>query len=252
MVGMLGCGCCGPQELCEGDPNFLNAIVDDFSPTFDPYFKLFQGRVSFLQAINGICRPVPEEVGVNSRTSRGSLWGVFNKKTIEEPIEVSVKLIKWEDELYETPPTGIATEQIWLHVGIDLTTSDLTPWSFGSQYAAVARGYYFGGNKYQFRAGSFATLVPIRPKAGDVFGVRLSKFTTRLPFPDVPSYVLIKPTIAEFVLNGVARYTVTNTSYFTEFPACHFRTGMQMSQLAWLGYENFVYIEVDDWTHSSL
>jgi len=248
MVGKLGCGCCGPTqtELCTSASFFANEIAEDFSPTFDPYFSYPTGAISGLVTIDGHCQINQQINNPNSYSSQGALFGKFKKSTLELPVEASLKLYYWFDAAYIPGPTY--APEIIASLTIDAQQFLTFPPSLTGNYGVYARAF-LNASYYIFYAGTFAVLVPIRPKTGDVFGIRLSDFTITSSSPNT----MIKPRKAEFVLNGQTVYTVIDQSVFVSFNACQFATGFFISEPSLgPGRGSALWVKVDDFTHSSL
>ena len=248
MVGKLGCGCCGPTqtELCTSASFFQNQIVEDFSPTFDPYFSYPQGAISGLVTLDGHCQINQQINNPNSYSSQGALFGRFKKSTLELPVEAFLKLHYWFDAAYVPGPTYVPA--IIARLAIDATPFFTFPPFLLGNYSAAAYAN-FNYSKYVFGAGLFSISIPIRPKTGDVFGIRLSDFTITSSFPNT----MIKPQKAEFVLNGQTVYTVIDQSVFVSFNACQFATGFYISEPSLgPGRGSALWVKVDDFTHSSL
>jgi len=248
MVGKLGCGCCGPTqtELCTSASFFQNQIVEDFSPTFDPYFSPLTGAIRVLETRDGYCQINQQGGWRNSYESRGALYGRFKKSTLELPVEAFLKLHYWFDAAYVPGPAYIPATDARLAID---AYYDLTfPPFLSGNYAASAYAN-FNYSNYNFRAGLFSISIPIRPKTGDVFGIRLSDFTITSSFPNT----MIKPSKAEFVLNGQTVYTVIDQSVFVSFNACNFATGFFIAEPNYgPGRGSALWVKVDDFTHSSL
>ena len=248
MVGLLGCGCCGPTqtELCRSASFFQNQIVEDFSPTFDPYFSYPTGSISVLETKDGYCQINQQSYNPNSYSSQGALFGRFKKSTLELPVEAFLKLHYWFDAAYVPGPTYVPG--IIASLTIDAQPFFTFPPTLVGNYGVYARAF-FNQSNYIFYAGTFAVLVPIRPKTGDVFGIRLSDFTITSSFLNT----MIKPQKAEFVLNGQTVYTVIDQSVFVSFNACQFATGVLISEpRAGARPGSALWVKVDDFTHSSL
>ena len=247
MVGMLGCGCCGTVELC-AERLWNSEISEDFSPTFDPYFSIPTGDVISLKTINGTCQCIgPENLGY---ATTGYEFGKFQKTTLLAPIEASLKLVFWDDEIYQGPAQPLMPP-IEVKVVINITGRQIYQPLIVGTYTAFARAAFFNSTDYIFIVGDFSVRLNIRPKAGDVFGIRLSEFildTTR------PWASYITPSKAEFILNGQSIYTVTDSQYFTQFNGCQFESGFQIFEPAFI-YPIFVLpnrVRVDDFTFSAL
>jgi hypothetical protein len=248
MVGLLGCGCCGPTqtELCTSASFFQNQIVEDFSPTFDPYFSPLRGDIRVLETKDGHCQINQQSYNPNSYASQGALFGRFKKSTLELPVEAFLKLHYWFDAAYVPGPAYIPA--INARLAIDAYYDLTFPPFLSGNYTAAAYAN-FNSSNYQFRAGLFSISIPIRPKTGDVFGIRLSDFTITSSFPNT----MIKPKKAEFVLNGQTIYTVIDQSVFVSFNACNFATGFFISEpRAGARPGSALWVKVDDFTHSSL
>lgn len=248
MVGMLGCGCCGPvqTELCTSSAFFRNEIEEDFSPTFDSYFSPLTGNVSVLETRDGYCQINQQSYNPFSYSSNGALFGQFKKSTLELPVESFLKLELWNDSAYIPGPTYVP--EIQARVAIVASYNLTFPPFLSGIYEAYARAF-IDSSYYVFHVGSFSILISIRPKTGDVFGVRLSDFIITSSTPTT----MIKPRKAEFILNNQTVHTVTDESVFVSFNACQFATGLyitepQLSQ----GFGSVKWVKVDDFTVSAL
>lgn len=249
MVGMLGCGCCGPNQLCS-DVRLKSEIIEDFSPTFDSYFiNPPWGYLTNLKIVNEACQCTGPEYSFNARSTAGVELSTFQKATLENPIELLIKLVKWDDDVYQGGNVVFLNETR-VKIVCNITTYNAV--IINGPYSAEARAYFYNSTGYILRVGNFGILIRIRPKVGDIFGIRLSDFVIN---PSVTWQIEIKPTKVELMLNGQSIYTLTDQQYFTYFSACQFRTGYSLVEPAFidpLGREFPNRLRVDDFHHSSL
>lgn len=247
MVGLLGCGCCAtePSELCT-DAIYQNQIIEDYSPTFDPYFFFPTGQIAGLVTENGYCRCAGYPT-TGFYDTYGYQYGVFKKTTLLNPIESFIQLTLWDDFIYQGP-YQYARPELIATVGIRDGGGFLG--FIAPTYRVVARAYWFNSTGFVFSVGTFGVLIPIRPKTGDVFGVRLSDFTIDA---NVTWQTQITPSKAEFVLNGETIYTVTDSQYFVPLKACQFDAGIFLTEPAFI-QGNYVFphkLRVDNFTVSA-
>lgn len=248
MVGMLGCGCCGPTQtvICTDAPGYQNQILEDFNPTFDPYFSSPTGDVSQLETVDGYCQIYQLSYNPNRYTSSGALFGLFKKSTLELPIETSLKLHYWFDGAYIPGPTYVP--EIIASIEFDAQPFNSFSPYLGGNYRVYARAF-IDASYYVFHAGTFSVLVPIRPKTGDVFGLRLSDFI----ITSSTLSLMVKPRKAEFILNGQTVYSVIDESVFVSFQACRFFSGFYITEPQLSStFGSVKWVRVDDFTLSAL
>lgn len=253
MVGKLGCGCCTtePAQLCTG-AIYRNQIIEDYSPSFDPYFYFPTGLISNLTTENGYCRCAG--FALSYVLTSGFQYGFFKKTTLAEPVESLLKLVMWNDGLYQGPVLPFESS-LEAEVGIGRGGGGFQTF-LNVNYSMMARAYWYNSEGFvciirTVTGQSFGALIPIRPKAGDVFGVRLSDFSLDT---NVTWTTEVIPGKVEFLLNGEAVLTVTDTQYFSNLLACNFIAGIRLSEPTFI-FGNYVFphkIRVDDFTLSAL
>jgi hypothetical protein len=213
MVGWMGGCCCGPPNpppsYCSG--SYLTSFSDDFSPTFDPDWLI----VSQLVADAGICRATGQwAVGFPGITT-GYAFARFQKETLAGKIEVTVKLVDWQD----LPLLPGNTYQAFLPFG--------SPSSIPSTDLNVAAYRTASLSQYVWSYGGLIEYSGVPPADGDTFGYRLSNFVEVVPLPGI-----VRPQLGELLRNGVTIWSTTNQNRLPQFVACDFQLGLGIWQVA--------------------
>jgi hypothetical protein len=231
MVGLLGCGCCGPAELCP-DNDYLKTFEDDFSPTQEPdwIFSLdYFGTPpeSFIARDGVISLRGRSTSAFAPNYSYGTGYVVCEKTSLLGNIEISLELVSF-------PVVQLTTgwfEDCRVGIGIWSAAESRQMWFEAVNVEAL------GIVKYNFRDFAWSTVSSnynlqyvssIVPKIGDVLKLRLSD-------------CIVDTFNSANVIYQTITCLINNTPVFTHTPfggfklrKCEFYTGIFMRQFRFL------------------